>query len=109
MRANPDQRNKRYPSWGCVLDNPGVPGVPGSTPGKVRTMKLTVIGGTGLIGAQVGQKATPGGHQAGPAAPPPRRDAGTGKGPGHGPGGARGQLHPADPRTTDAGCLDLFG
>jgi uncharacterized protein YbjT (DUF2867 family) len=43
-------------------------------------MKITVIGGTGLIGSQVVQKLTAAGHQAVPAAPVhrPRPDHGKG-------------------------------
>jgi uncharacterized protein YbjT (DUF2867 family) len=58
---------------------PGVPGVAGGTPGKVRTMKFTVIGGTGLIGSQVVQKLTAAGHQAVPAALSTGLDLMTGK------------------------------
>jgi uncharacterized protein YbjT (DUF2867 family) len=43
-------------------------------------MKLTVVGGTGLIGSQVVQKLTAAGHQAVPAAPSTGVDLITGKG-----------------------------
>jgi uncharacterized protein YbjT (DUF2867 family) len=43
-------------------------------------MKLTVIGGTGLIGSQVVKKLTAAGHQAVPAAPSTGVDVITGKG-----------------------------
>jgi uncharacterized protein YbjT (DUF2867 family) len=43
-------------------------------------MKLTVIGGTGLIGSQVVRKLTAAGHQAVPAAPSTGVDVLTGKG-----------------------------
>ena len=43
-------------------------------------MKLTIIGGTGLIGSQVVQKLTAAGHEAVPAAPSTGVDLITGKG-----------------------------
>jgi uncharacterized protein YbjT (DUF2867 family) len=43
-------------------------------------MKLTVVGGTGLIGSQVVQKLTAAGHEAVPAAPSTGVDLITGKG-----------------------------
>jgi uncharacterized protein YbjT (DUF2867 family) len=43
-------------------------------------MKLTVIGGTGLIGSQVVQKLTAAGHETVPAAPATGVDLITGKG-----------------------------
>ena len=42
-------------------------------------MKLTVIGGTGLIGSQVVQKLTAAGHEAVPAAPSTGVDLITGR------------------------------
>ena len=48
--------------------------------GKERDMKLTVIGGTGLMGSQVVQKLTTAGHQAVPAALSTGLDLITGKG-----------------------------
>ena len=108
MRANPDQRNKRYPSWGCVLDNHGVPGVPGSTPGKVRTMKLTVIGGTGLIGSQVVQKLTAAGQEAVPAAPSTGVDVISGKGLDQALEGAEVEINLANSPTFDEASLGFF-
>src|SRR5258708_29677582 len=97
------------PSWGCVLDNPGVPGVPGSTPGKVRTMKLTVIGGAGLIGSQVVQKLTAAGHEAVPAAPSTGVDVITGKGLDQALEGAVVEITLANSATFDEASLDFFG
>lgn len=45
-----------------------LPGIEPPVMGKMRAMKLTVIGGTGLIGSQVIQKLTAAGHQVVPAA-----------------------------------------
>jgi uncharacterized protein YbjT (DUF2867 family) len=75
---------------------------------KVKTMKLTVIGGTGLIGSQVVQRLTAAGHQALPAARSTGVDLISGK-------GLQGALEDADvvinlanSATFDEASLDFF-
>ena len=71
-------------------------------------MKLTVIGGTGLIGSQVVQKLTAAGHEAVPAAPSTGVDVITGKGLDQALDGADVVINLANSPTFDAASLDFF-
>jgi len=93
---------------GARLTFPGVPGVPAGTPGKVTSMKLTVIGGTGLIGSQVVQKLTAAGHQAVPAAPSTGVDVITGKGLDKALDGADVEINLTNSPTFDEASMDFF-
>jgi uncharacterized protein YbjT (DUF2867 family) len=83
-------------------------GLPGGTAGRVRTMKFTVIGGTGLIGSQVVQKLTAAGHQAVPAAPSTGVDLITGKGVDQALEGAEVDINVANSPTFDEASVDFF-
>jgi uncharacterized protein YbjT (DUF2867 family) len=71
-------------------------------------MKLTVIGGTGLIGSQVVQKLTAAGHEAVPAAPSTGVDVITGKGLDQALEGAEVEINVANSPTFDEASLDFF-
>jgi uncharacterized protein YbjT (DUF2867 family) len=71
-------------------------------------MKLTVIGGTGLIGSQVTQKLTAAGHQAVPAAPSTGVDLITGKGLDQALEGAEVVINLANSPTFDEASVDFF-
>ena len=71
-------------------------------------MKLTVIGGTGLIGSQVVQKLTAAGHEAVPAAPSTGVDLITGKGLDQALEGADVVVNVANSPTFDEASLDFF-
>ena len=71
-------------------------------------MKLTVIGGTGLIGSQVVQKLTAAGHEAAPAAPSTGVDLITGKGLDQALEGAEVVINLANSPTFDEASLDFF-
>src|SRR5437762_6898142 len=71
-------------------------------------MKFTVIGGTGLIGSQVVQKLTAGGHEAVPAAPSTGVDLITGKGLDQALEGAEVVVNVANSPTFDEASLDFF-
>ena len=71
-------------------------------------MKLTVIGGTGLIGSQVVQKLTAAGHQAVPAALSTGLDLITGKGLDRALEGAEVVINLANSPTFDEASLDFF-
>jgi uncharacterized protein YbjT (DUF2867 family) len=71
-------------------------------------MKLTIIGGTGLIGSQVVQKLTAAGHQAVPAAPSTGVDLITGKGLDQAVKGAEVVVNVANSPTFDEASLDFF-
>lgn len=71
-------------------------------------MKLTVIGGTGLIGSQVVQKLTAAGHQAVPAALSTGLDLITGKGLDQALEGAEVVVNVANSPTFDEASLDFF-
>ena len=71
-------------------------------------MKLTVIGGTGLIGSQVVQKLTAAGHEAVPAAPSTGVDLITGKGLDEALEGAEVVVNVANSPTFDEASLDFF-
>jgi uncharacterized protein YbjT (DUF2867 family) len=71
-------------------------------------MKLTVIGGTGLIGSQVVQKLTAAGHEAVPAAPSTGVDLITGKGLDQALEGAEVVVNLANSPTFDEASLDFF-
>jgi uncharacterized protein YbjT (DUF2867 family) len=71
-------------------------------------MKLTVIGGTGLIGSQVAMKLTAAGHEAVPAAPSTGVDVITGKGLDQALEGAEVAINVANWPTFDAASLDFF-
>jgi uncharacterized protein YbjT (DUF2867 family) len=71
-------------------------------------MKLTVIGGTGLIGSQVVQKLTAAGHQAVPAAPSTGLDLITGQGLDQALEGAEVAVNLANSPTFDEASLDFF-
>src|SRR5215470_116793 len=71
-------------------------------------MKLTVIGGTGLIGSQVVQKLTEAGHEAIPAAPSTGVDVITGKGLDQALEGAEVEINVANSPTFDEASLDFF-
>ena len=86
----------------------GVPGVPGGPSGKVSTMKLTVIGGTGLIGSQVVEKLTAAGHEAVPAAPSTGVDVTTGEGLDQALEGADVAINVANSPTFDQASMEFF-
>ncbi|MCM0674560.1 NAD(P)H-binding protein [Micromonospora phytophila] len=71
-------------------------------------MKLTVIGGTGLIGSQVVQKLTAAGHEAVAAAPSTGVDLMTGKGLDQALKGADVVVNVANSPTFDEASLDFF-
>jgi uncharacterized protein YbjT (DUF2867 family) len=71
-------------------------------------MKVTVIGGTGLIGSQVVQKLTAAGHQAVPAALSTGLDLITGKGLDQALEGAEVVVNVANSPTFDEASLDFF-
>jgi len=71
-------------------------------------MKLTVIGGTGLIGSQVVQKLTAAGHEAVPAAPSTGVDLLTGKGLDQALEGAEVVVNLANSPTFDEASLAFF-
>ena len=71
-------------------------------------MKLTVVGGTGLIGSQVVQKLTAAGHQAVPAALSTGLDLVTGKGLDQALEGADVVVNVANSPTFDDASLDFF-
>ena len=71
-------------------------------------MKLTVIGGTGLIGSQVVQKLTAAGHEALPAALSTGLDLITGKGLDQALEGADVVVNVANSPTFDEASLDFF-
>ncbi|NJC73914.1 NAD(P)H-binding protein [Planosporangium thailandense] len=71
-------------------------------------MKLTVIGGTGLIGSQVVRKLTAAGHEAVPAALSTGVDLITGKGLGQALEGAEVVVNLANSPTFDEASLDFF-
>jgi uncharacterized protein YbjT (DUF2867 family) len=71
-------------------------------------MKLTIIGGTGLIGSQVVQKLTAAGHEAVPAAPSTGVDLITGKGLDQALEGADVVVNVANSPTFDEASLDFF-
>lgn len=74
----------------------------------MEAMKLTVIGGTGLIGSQVVQKLTAAGHEAVPAAPSTGVDLITGKGLDQALEGAEVVINLANSPTFDEASLDFF-
>jgi uncharacterized protein YbjT (DUF2867 family) len=82
--------------------------MPGWYAAGVRTVKLTVIGGTGLIGSQVVQKLTAAGHEAVPAAPSTGVDVITGKGLDQALDGADVVINLANSPTFDEASLDFF-
>jgi uncharacterized protein YbjT (DUF2867 family) len=71
-------------------------------------MKLTVIGGTGMIGSQVVQKLTAAGHEAVPAALSTGVDLITGKGLDQALEGADVVVNVANSPTFDEASLDFF-
>jgi uncharacterized protein YbjT (DUF2867 family) len=71
-------------------------------------MKLTVIGGTGLIGSQVVRKLTAAGHEVVPAAPSTGVDLITGKGLDQALEGAEVVINLANSPTFDEASLDFF-
>jgi uncharacterized protein YbjT (DUF2867 family) len=71
-------------------------------------MKLTVIGGTGLIGSQVVQKLTAAGHQAVPAALSTGLDLITGQGLDQALEGAEVVVNVANSPTFDEASLGFF-
>lgn len=71
-------------------------------------MKLTVIGGTGLIGSQVARKLTAAGHQAVPAALSTGLDLITGEGLDQALDGADVVVNVANSPTFDEASLDFF-
>jgi uncharacterized protein YbjT (DUF2867 family) len=71
-------------------------------------MKLTVIGGTGLIGSQVVKKLTAAGHEAVPAAPSTGVDLLTGNGLDQALEGADVVTNLANSPTFDEASLDFF-
>ncbi|MFC4018302.1 SDR family oxidoreductase [Micromonospora sp. GCM10011542] len=71
-------------------------------------MKLTIIGGTGLIGSQVVQKLTAAGHEAVAAAPSTGVDLLTGKGLDQALDGAEVVVNVANSPTFDEASLDFF-
>jgi uncharacterized protein YbjT (DUF2867 family) len=72
-------------------------------------MKVTVIGGTGLIGSQVVQKLTAAGHEAVPASPSNGVDMITGKGLDRALEGAEVVINLANSPTFDEASLGFFG
>jgi uncharacterized protein YbjT (DUF2867 family) len=75
---------------------------------KVKTMKLTVIGGTGLIGSQVVRKLTAAGHEAVPAARSTGVDLITGKGLEEALTDSEVVVNLANAATFDEASLDFF-
>ncbi|MEH0827457.1 MULTISPECIES: SDR family oxidoreductase [unclassified Micromonospora] len=71
-------------------------------------MKVTVIGGTGLIGSQVVQKLTAAGHEAVPAAPSTGVNLITGEGLDQALEGAEVVVNVANSPTFDEASLDFF-
>src|SRR5260370_2193050 len=71
-------------------------------------MKLTVIGGTGLIGSQVVQKLTEAGQEAVPAAPSTGVDVISGKGLDQALEGAEVEINLANSPTFDEASLGFF-
>lgn len=71
-------------------------------------MKITVIGGTGLIGSQVTRNLTAAGHEAVPAAPSTGVDLITGKGLDEAMAGADVVINLANSPTFDEASLDFF-
>ncbi|WP_217196973.1 SDR family oxidoreductase [Streptomyces buecherae] len=71
-------------------------------------MKLTVIGGTGLIGSQVVRELAAAGHEAVPAAPSTGVDLLTGEGLDQALTGAETVVNVANSPTFDAASLDFF-
>jgi uncharacterized protein YbjT (DUF2867 family) len=71
-------------------------------------MKVTVIGGTGLIGSQVVRKLTEAGHEAIPAAPSTGVDLITGTGLDAAMDGAEVVINLANSPTFDEASLDFF-
>jgi uncharacterized protein YbjT (DUF2867 family) len=71
-------------------------------------MKLVVIGGTGLIGAQLAQKLIAAGHEAVPASPDTGVDLITGKGLDQALAGADVVINVANSPTFDEASLDFF-
>ncbi|MGH3410704.1 MAG: NAD-dependent epimerase/dehydratase family protein [Streptosporangiaceae bacterium] len=71
-------------------------------------MKVTVIGGTGLIGSQVVRKLTEAGHEAVPAAPSTGVDLITGEGLDAAMDGAEVVINLANSPTFDEASLDFF-
>jgi uncharacterized protein YbjT (DUF2867 family) len=71
-------------------------------------MKLTIIGGTGLIGSQVVQKLTAAGHQAVPAALSTGLDLITGKGLDEALEGSEVVVNVANSPTFDEASVDFF-
>ncbi|GGR99808.1 LysR family transcriptional regulator [Micromonospora fulviviridis] len=71
-------------------------------------MKLTVIGGTGLIGSQVVQKLRAAGHEAVPAAPSTGVDLLTGEGLDRALEGAQVVVNVANSPTFDDASIDFF-
>jgi uncharacterized protein YbjT (DUF2867 family) len=71
-------------------------------------MKITVIGGTGLIGSQVVRKLTAAGHEAVAAAPSTGVDLITGKGLDEAMAGAEVVINLANSPTFDEASLDFF-
>src|SRR5262245_55700686 len=71
-------------------------------------MKITVVGGTGLIGSQVVQKLTAAGHQAVPAALATGLDLITGKGMDQALEGAEVVVNVANSPTFDEASVDFF-
>ncbi|SCL34549.1 Uncharacterized conserved protein YbjT, contains NAD(P)-binding and DUF2867 domains [Micromonospora rhizosphaerae] len=74
----------------------------------MRALKLTVIGGTGLIGSQVVQKLTAAGHEAVPASPSTGVDLITGEGLDQALAGADVVVNVANSPTFDEASLDFF-
>jgi uncharacterized protein YbjT (DUF2867 family) len=91
-----------------ILDNPAPRVCLEGTPGKVKGMKLTVVGGTGLIGSQVVRQLTAAGHQAVPAAPSTGVDLITGQGLDEVLEGADVVINLANSPTFDEASLDFF-
>ena len=71
-------------------------------------MKLTVIGGTGLIGSQVVRKLTEAGHEAVAASPSTGVDLLSGEGLGQALAGADVVVNVANSPTFDEASLDFF-
>jgi uncharacterized protein YbjT (DUF2867 family) len=76
--------------------------------GGMRTMRVVVVGGTGLVGSQVVQKLTARGHDVVAAAPDTGVDLITGKGLDEALEGADVVVNVANSPTFDAASLDFF-